>query len=140
MPGMKIRKVMSVLAFATVLAGAAMAGSKDAEVQAAIKKAALEESVLMSCQKMEPHDLDTIQMKWMLDRQRLMLPILNQLDVSAELFTKFLATTSLDNLTAKTSGPATDLAAFCDGNAEVLKQVIAPDYENLTAALEKLAK
>jgi hypothetical protein len=137
---MKIRSVMIILPFATVLAGAAMAGSKDAEVQAAINKAALEESVLMSCQKMEPHDLDTIQTKWMLDRQRLMLPILNQLDVSAELFTEFLATTSLDNLTAKTLGPAAELSAFCGENAEILKQVTAPDYENLTAALEKLAK
>ena len=137
---MKIRRVLMIMPFATLLAGAAAAGGKDAEVQAAIKKAALEESVLMSCQKMEPHDLDTIQMTWMLDRQRLMLPILNQLDVSAELFTEFLATTSLDNLTAKTIGPAADLAAFCDENAEVLKQVTAPDYENLTAALEKLAK
>jgi hypothetical protein len=128
---------MITLPFAISVAGASMAGGKDAEVQAAIKKAALEESVLMSCQKMEPHDLDTIQMKWMLDRQRLMLPILNQLDVSAELFTEFLATTSLDNLTAKTGA---ELTAFCDENAEVLKQVMAPDYENLTAALEKLAK
>jgi hypothetical protein len=134
---MKIRRLIIGLPFAISLAGAAAAGSKDAEVRAAINKAALEESVLMSCQKMEPHDLDTIQMKWMLDRQRLMLPILNQLDVSAELFTEFLATTSLDNLTAKTGA---DLAAFCDANAEVLKQVTAPDYENLTAALEKLAK
>jgi hypothetical protein len=137
---MKIHSLIISLPFAISLAGAAAAGGKDAEVQAAIKKAALEESVLMSCQKMELHDLDTIQMKWMLDRQRLMLPILNQLDVSAELFTEFLATTSLDNLTAKTTGPAADLAAFCDENAEVLKQVTAPDYENLTAALEKLAK
>jgi hypothetical protein len=134
---MKIHRLMIVLPFAISLAGAAMAGSKDAEVQAAISKAALEESVLMSCQKMEPHDLDTIQMKWMLDRQRLMLPILNQLDVSAELFTEFLAATSLDNLTVKTGA---DLAAFCSENAEVLKRVTAPDYENLTAALEKLAK
>jgi hypothetical protein len=137
---MKIRKVTIILPFAIFLTGAAMAGSKDAEVQAAISKAALEESVLMSCQKMEPHDLDTIQTKWMLDRQRLILPILNQLDVSAELFTDFLASTSLDSLTAKTNGPAAELAAFCDENAEVLKQVTAPDYENLTATLEKLAK
>jgi hypothetical protein len=134
---MKIRRLMITLPFAISFVGTAMAGSKDAEVQAAISKAALEESVLMSCQKMEPHDLDAIQMKWMLDRQRLMLPILNQLDVSAELFTEFLATTSLDNLTAKTGA---ELTAFCDENAEVLKQVTAPDYENLTAALEKLAK
>jgi hypothetical protein len=134
---MKIRRVMITLPFVVSLAGTAAAGSKDAEVQAAISKAALEESVLMSCQKMEPHDLDTIQMTWMLDRQRLMLPILNQLDVSAELFTEFLATTSLDNLTAKTGA---ELTAFCGENAEVLKQVTAPDYENLTAALEKLAK
>jgi hypothetical protein len=134
---MKIRRVLMILPFATLFAGAVAAGSKDAEVQAAISKAALEESVLMSCQKMEQHDLDTIQTKWMLDRQRLMLPILNQLDVSAELFTEFLATTSLDNLTAKTGA---ELTAFCDENAEVLKQVTAPDYENLTAALEKLAK
>jgi hypothetical protein len=137
---MKIRAVMISLPFATVLASAAMAGRKDAEVQEAISKAALEESVLMSCQKMEQHDLDTIQTKWMLDRQRLMLPILNKLDISAELFTEFLATTSLDNLTAKTAGPAAELAAFCSENAEVLKHVTAPDYENLTAALEKLAK
>jgi hypothetical protein len=137
---MKIHRLTILLPFALSLAGAAMAGGKDAEVLAAINKAALEVSVLMSCQKMEPHDLDTIQTKWMLDRQRLMLPILNRLDISAELFTEFLATTSLDNLTAKTTGPAAELAAFCDGNAEVLKQVTAPDYENLTAALEKLAK
>jgi hypothetical protein len=137
---MKMHRVMMTVPVAISLAGTAFAGSKDAEVLAAINKAALEESVLMSCQKMEPHDLDTIQTKWMLDRQRLMLPILNQLDVSAELFTEFLATTSLDNLTAKTTGPAADLAAFCGENAEVLKQVTAPDYENLTAALEKLAK
>jgi hypothetical protein len=128
---------MMTVPVAISLAGTAFAGSKDAEVLAAINKAALEESVLMSCQKMEPHDLDTIQTKWMLDRQRLMLPILNQLDVSPELFTEFLSTTSLDNLTAKTGA---ELAAFCDENAEVLKQVTAPDYENLTAALEKLAK
>jgi hypothetical protein len=137
---MKILRLMILLPLALSLAGAAIAGSKDAEVLAAINKAALEEGVLMSCQKMEPHDLDTIQTKWMLDRQRLMLPILNQLDVSAELFTEFLAATSLDNLTAKTIGPAADLAAFCGENAHVLKQVTAPDYENLTAALEKLAK
>jgi hypothetical protein len=134
---MKILRLTILLPFAISLSGAVMAGGKDAEVQAAISKAALEESVLMSCQKMEPHDLDTIQTKWMLDRQRLMLPILNQLDVSAELFTEFLATTSLDSLTAKKGA---ELAAFCDENAEVLKQVTAPDYENLTAALEKLAK
>jgi hypothetical protein len=134
---MKMHRVMMTVPVAISLAGTAFAGSEDAEVLAAINKAALEESVLMSCQKMEQHDLDTIQTKWMLDRQRLMLPILNQLDVSAELFTEFLATTSLDNLTAKTGA---ELTAFCDENAEVLKQVTAPDYENLTAALEKLAK
>ena len=127
-------KMLMVLAIASCIAGAAAAGGKDAEVQAAINKAALEESVLMSCQKMDPHDLDTIQTQWMLDRQRLMLPILNQLDVSAELFTDFLASTSLDKLTAKAAG----LAAFCGENAEVLKRIMAPEYENLTAALEKL--
>ena len=133
-------KILTVLPIATCIAGAAAAGGKDAEVQAAINKAVLEESVLMSCQKMEPHDLDTIQMRWMLDRQRLMLPILNQLDVSAELFTEFLAATSLDNLTAKKIGSAAELAAFCAENAVVLKQVTAPEYENLTTALEKLLK
>ena len=133
-------KILMVLPIAASLVGPAAAGGKDAEVQAAVNKAVLEQSVLMSCQKMEPHDLDTIQMKWMLDRQRLMLPILNQLDVSAELFTQFLATTSLDSLTAKAAGPASELDAFCNENAEVLKRVTAPDYEDLTAALEKLLK
>ena len=133
-------RILIVLPIISCIAGVASAGDEDAEVRAAIDKAVLEESVLMSCQKMEPHDLDTIQMRWMLDRQRLMLPILNQLDVSPELFSDFLVSTSLDNLTAKTTGPAAEMAAFCSENAETLKRVTASDYENLTAALEKLLK
>jgi hypothetical protein len=122
------------------LGGSAIAGSKDVEAETLIDKAALDQSVLMSCGAQAARDLDAMQMAWSLNLQRRVRPALAALDVGMEALMRIMAKTSLDNLTAKTAGPQEELAAFCSENAEVLKRVTAPDYADPIAELEKLLK
>jgi hypothetical protein len=139
MSGMK-QRVLALAVAISFLALPAMAGSRDAEAETLIDKAALDQSVLMLCSAPTPQDLDTMQMAWSLNLQRRVRPALATLDVGMEALMRIMAKTSLDNLTAKTAGPKEELTAFCGGNAEVLKRVTAPDYADPTAELEKLLK
>ena len=136
---MKQRVLVLAVAISTTVLPA-MAGSKDAEAEALIDKAVLDQSVLMSCGTPTPQDFDTMQMAWSLNLQRRVRPALATLDVGMEALLRIMAKTSLDNLTAKTNGPKGELAAFCDENADVLKTVTAPDYADPIAELEKMLK
>jgi hypothetical protein len=131
---------LSIAVMCTLAASACFAGSKDVEAEALIDRAVLDQSVLMSCSESAPQDLETIQMAWMLNLQRRVRPALATLDVAMDALMRIMAKTSLDNLTAKTAGSKEELAAFCSGNSEVLKRVMAPDYVDPTSELDTLLK
>jgi hypothetical protein len=136
-----MKKFLSSAAVIFILtASASFAGPKDIEAEALIDRAVADQTVLMSCGAPAPHDLDTMQMAWMLNQQRRVRPALAALDVDTEALMRIMAKTSLDNLMKKTAGPKEELTAFCDENANVLNKVTAPDYADPTAELEKLLK